>query len=51
MMAKTLESAGAVVYIVGRRLDVIERAAKENSVRPSFVYLWLSDVYCIIFFT
>jgi hypothetical protein len=32
-MAKALENGGATVYIVGRRLDVVERAAKENAVR------------------
>ncbi|KZS93798.1 NAD-binding protein [Sistotremastrum niveocremeum HHB9708] len=31
MMAKALEKNGATVYIVGRRFDVLEKAAKENS--------------------
>lgn len=45
MMAKALESNGATVYIVGRRLDVVERAAKENAVRAFslfFLPFWLS---------
>lgn len=33
MMAKSLASAGAVVYIVGRRRDVLERAAEQINVR------------------
>jgi NAD(P)-dependent dehydrogenase (short-subunit alcohol dehydrogenase family) len=33
MMATALESNGATVYIIGRRLEVIEKAAKENNVR------------------
>jgi NADP-dependent 3-hydroxy acid dehydrogenase YdfG len=32
MMAKALEHSGAIVYIVGRRLEVLEKAAKEHSV-------------------
>ncbi|CAA7258827.1 unnamed protein product [Cyclocybe aegerita] len=31
MMATALETNGATVYIVGRRMDVLEKAAKENS--------------------
>ena len=29
MMAKALEANGAKVYIIGRRLEVLEKAAKE----------------------
>ena len=32
MLAKALEHNGATVYIVGRRLDVLETAAHEESV-------------------
>lgn len=33
MMATTLENNGAIVYIVSRRIEVLEEAAKKNSVR------------------
>ena len=33
MMATALESNGATVYILGRRLDRLEKAARENNVR------------------
>lgn len=32
MIAKALENNGAIVYIVGRRFDVLEKAATENNV-------------------
>ena len=35
MIAKALEHNGATVYIVARRLDVLEQAAHEHSVRPA----------------
>jgi len=38
MMAKALENSGATVYIVGRRLDVLEKAAKGNNVRELCVF-------------
>lgn len=33
MMATALEHNGATVYIIGRRGDVLKKAAKENNVR------------------
>ena len=35
MMATALENNGAIVYIIGRRQDVLERAVKEKSVNVS----------------
>jgi NADP-dependent 3-hydroxy acid dehydrogenase YdfG len=29
MMAKALEENGAIVYIIGRRIEVLKKAAKE----------------------
>lgn len=33
MMATTLENNGATVYILGRRWEVLEEAAKDHAVR------------------
>lgn len=36
MMAKALENNGATVYILGRRLSILEKAAREHNVcQPS----------------
>ena len=34
MIATALEHNGATVYIAARRLDVLQKAAKEHSVSP-----------------
>jgi len=39
MMAKALEHNGATVYIIGRRLEVLEKAAKENSLYSKIIPL------------
>lgn len=31
-MASALENNGATVYIIGRRFDVLQKAARENNV-------------------
>jgi len=47
IMASALESNGATVYIVGRRGDVLEKAAAENSVCGLGVLGYLrSDLFC-----
>jgi len=44
MMANALETNGAIVYIIGRRLEVLERAVKEKSVSGPLetVRCWLT---------
>lgn len=37
MMASALENNGATVYLVGRRLEVVEKAARDNNVRHFFL--------------
>jgi len=39
MMARALEHNGATVYIIGRRLEVLEKAAKENSLHNKIIPL------------
>lgn len=47
IMASALESNGATVYIVGRRGDVLKKAAAENSVCGLGVLGYLrSDLFC-----
>lgn len=38
MMAKALENSGAIVYILGRRQNKLEAAAKDNNVRVFFLW-------------
>jgi NADP-dependent 3-hydroxy acid dehydrogenase YdfG len=33
MMAKALEENGAIVYIIGRRMETLEKAAKQAVLR------------------
>lgn len=44
MIATTLENHGAIVYIVGRRAEVLEKAIRERSVRL-FCQIWSCSSY------
>jgi len=39
MMAKALEHNGAIVYILGRRMEILENAAKEHSLHNNIIPL------------
>lgn len=47
MMAKALENNGATVYIVGRRKEILEKAAAENNVRHHLPLVSLSLISII----
>lgn len=51
MIATALENNGATVYIIGRRLEVIERAAREHSVRPQRLCFCAFDSHKNLTFT
>lgn len=40
-MAKALENNGATVYIIGRRLDVLQKAAREHNVRQYWALVFV----------
>jgi NAD(P)-dependent dehydrogenase (short-subunit alcohol dehydrogenase family) len=50
MMVKALEENGAKVYVVGRRKEMLDKVAREESVRLSSV-LWSIYHMCVLIFT